>query len=209
MKNYQKPFLILSAILLLVMGVPNMLAAVWMATGEPLYRDLGEGKTLSADEAALLVESREAAWALAGLPRGATDLGAAYLAGGVTPENLDRALDMMRKGIEEAPMNAFAWQRLAGLLSLKPGNREEGVRAWRAARQLAEHEPFLLHDRIRVGVGLYHGMSAEDRDALRQDAERAYAKNRGGLRAYGRNNNLLEWLKFLLRDEEKTRFLSS
>ncbi len=208
MLNTRNILLAAAAATLLWFGIPNFLAAVWMATGEPIYRDLGAGKQLTSAEIETLIESREQAVMLTNNPKAMTDLGAAYIAIEASPENIEKALTSLRSGIELAPLNAFAWQRLAGLAAFAPGNEAEALNAWRTARRLAEYDTFLFYDRIRVGTLVYRTMEPEDRDALLQDIERAYRENRGALRAYARTSNLLEWLKFLLRDEEKTKFLT-
>ncbi len=208
MLNIRNIILAAAALTLLWFGVPNFLAAVWMATGEPVYRDISAGKQLASTEIETLIESREQAVMLTNSAKAMTDLGAAYVALEANPENLNKALASLRSGIELAPMNAFAWQRLAGLAGFVPGNEIEALNAWRTARSLAEYDTFLFYDRIRVGTLVYRVMEPDDREALLADIERAYRQNRSALRAYARNANLLEWLKFLLRDEEKTKFLT-
>jgi len=207
--NFRNIVLAAASLVLLWFAVPNFLAAIWMSTGDPLYRDIGSGKKLTSTEIEMLIESREQAISLVNSPKAATDLGAAYLALDPTPENLEKAVASVRSGIKLAPMNAFAWQRLAGLLAFKPDNGVEAVSAWRTARELAEYDTFLFYDRIRIGTQLYRAMTPQDRQILVEDIERAYAERRHSLRGYARRTNILEWMKFLLRDEEKTAFLSS
>ena len=209
MPNFGKILLAAASLTLLWFAVPNFLAAVWMATGDPTYRDIAAGKQLTFQEIETFIESREQAIALTNSAKAATDLGAAYIALGLSPENLEKAIKSVRSGIELAPMNAFAWQRLAGLLAVATDSEAEAVSAWKTARQLAEYDTFLFYDRIRIGIQLYRAMAPQDRQILVQDIERAYAKNRNALRTYARRANLLEWMKFLLRDEEKTAFFSA
>lgn len=198
----------ITAAVLLAVGVPHLLAAIWMAMGDPIYTDLGTGKRLGTEEIDTLIKSRETARDITGAARAYTDLGAAYIASGATPESLEKSITSLKIGLEKAPINAFAWQRLATMQALIPDQREEALKAWQAARALAEFEPFLLLDRIRIGVALYREMSLDDREALLKDVRWAYKRNRGGLRAYARQADLLEWIKFLLRDEDATRFMS-
>ncbi len=207
--NFRNIVLALATLVLLWFAVPNFLAAIWMATGDPIYRDIGTQKQLTNPEIEALIESREQAITLVNSPKAATDLATAYMALDPSHENLEKALVSLRSGINLAPMNAFAWQRLAGLLVFKPDRGAEAVSAWKTARQLAEYDTFLFHDRIRIGTQLYRAMTLPDRQMLVEDVERAYAENRGRLRSYAKQANLLEWMKFLLRDEEKTTYLSS
>lgn len=208
MLNVRNIILATVAAILLWIGVPNFLAAIWMATSAPTYKDIGSGKPVATTEIEAAIESRKRAIALTNSARAMTDLGVAYVTLDPSPENIEKAVVSLRSGIELSPMNAFAWQRLAGLAVYLPGNEAEALTAWRTARQLAEYDTFLLHDRIRVGTLLYRVMEPADREALLQDTERAYRMNRGALRTFARQANLLEWLKFILRDEEKTKFLT-
>ncbi len=207
--NFRNIMLAATSLILLWFAVPNFIAAVWMATGDPIYQDIGAGKSLTSSEIETLIESRKQAIALTNSPKAATDLASAYVKLDPTPENLEKALVSLRSGIKLAPMNPFAWQRLAGLLVYTPDGGAEAVSAWKTARELAEYDTFLFYDRIRIGTQLYRTMEQQDRLLLLEDVERAYTENRGNLRAYARRTNLLEWMKFLLRDEEKTIYFST
>jgi hypothetical protein len=198
----------LLALSLLALGLPRLYAATMMAIGEPIYRDYTSGKSISKDQAKTLIETREAALAAANWPRAATDLGAAYVINNTSPEALATAISSVRHGLQLAPMSPFAWQRLSDL-ELYVQNYPEALKAWRTARALSEFEPFLYYARIRTGIRLYAKMSPQDREVLRSDVNLAYTINRGQLKRYAKQKNLLEWMKFLLRDPEKTKYLLS
>lgn len=206
--NFQNMFLGLCALLLLAFGVPRFLASVWIAAGDPIYRDLAEGVALSENDINSLIESRETALMLVDWPHAATDLGTAYYFQNPSKEGLDKAITYVKRSLEMAPISAFAWHRLANLQSIDPERHTEAVKSWETSRRLSLHEPFLYLERVRVGIILYRSMSDEQREMLRVDAEKAYSLNRGLMRNYGQQNNLLEWFKFLLRNEEKTAYLS-
>lgn len=198
-----------ASLVLIWFAAPNFLAAIWMTTGDPILSDIGKGKTPSRAEIETLIESREQTVSIVNSPKGATDAALAYMAQEPTPENLEKAVTSLRSGLKLAPMDAFAWQRLASYLVFVPDGAEEAIAAWKTARGLSEYHTFLWHDRIRVGTQLYRAMTPQDRQLVIEDVERAYAKNRSALRAYARRADLMEWMKFLLRDEEKTAFFST
>lgn len=209
MRRFQNIVLAVAAAILLYLGIPNLLGSIWMATGDPIYQDLGEGKTLTPEEIQTLIDSRETALALTGDPKAASDLGLVYIAAGTSPEAIEKAIKSTEASLAAKPVSAFIWLRLATLLTFVPERRDEAAEAWQTARALAEVEPLMLHDRIRVGISLYRNLSETDRKNLITDVETAYAGNRHQLRAYAQQNDLLEWIKFLLKDPEKTRYLSS
>lgn len=198
----------LFAFALLMLGLPRLYAATMMAIGDPIYRDHIAGKPVSQEAAQTLVETREMAFAASHMARAATDLGTAYVIGDASPVALETATKSLHSGLQLAPISPFAWQRLANL-ELYSEHFDEALEAWRTARALATHEPFLLYSRIRIGTGLYAKMSPEDRELLRFDINTAYTKNRGQLKRFAQEAKLLEWVKFLLRDPEKTEYLSS
>lgn len=198
----------ISALLLIGFGAPRFLASIWMAVGDPILQDIAEGKDITQDDLDILIDSRESALGLVNIPPAATDLGLAYIAIEATPEKLEKAITSLKESIKKAPVSETAWRRLANLQAINPEYHDEAVMAWETARKLSEHEPQILQDRIRVGTFLYLSMTDEQRALLRIDTETAYKNNRGSLRRYGRANDLLEWFKFLLRDKEKTEFLS-
>ena len=206
--NFQTLFMAFAALLLIGLGTPRFLASIWMAVGDPIYQDIGSGTAVSEDDVRALIESRKTALSLVDLPRAATDLGTAYVQQETSPEAIERAIQSIKSGLEMAPVSAFAWLRLASLQATDPNQQSEAVAAWETARKLAEHEPFLLHARIQVGITLYGPMNDVQRELLRTDVETAYRQSRSSLYTFGKNNNLLEWFKFLLRDEEKTKFLN-
>ncbi|WP_262696224.1 hypothetical protein [Kordiimonas aquimaris] len=206
--SFSNILMAISALLLIGFGAPRFLASIWMAAGDPILQDIAEGKTITEDDQNVLIESRETALSLVDMPRAANDLSLAYVALGATPEKLEKAIASVKASIEMAPISESAWRRLANLQAINPNDHAEAVIAWETARKLSEHEPQVLHDRIRVGTFLYRSMTEEQRALLRMDVETAYKNSRGSLRNYGRANDLLEWLKFLLRDKEKTDFLN-
>ena len=192
-----------------IIAAPNMLGATWMAIGDPIVADLRAGEPVSPEDIITLVETREAAATLGSWADIYGDLGYAYLIQDQSLENAQRAIAAGRRGVELNPISPYIWQRHASLLAFHQDYHAEGVEAWRTARALGKNVRHLLHDRIRIGTQLYREMTPEDRTELRQDVEQAYALNRSAFRAYGRQMNLIEWYKFLLRDAEKTKYLDA
>lgn len=194
--------------LLLFLGTPRFLAAIWMAIGQPTYNDLENGKPVSQEEFDLLIESRSSAIALTDDADAFADLAVAHYVRGELPGKFQKAIEASLQSLERKPVDAFAWQNLALISLYVPERREEAIKAWRVSYSLGNYSPDLYHVRFFIGTVLYRDLSPEDRELLREDANRAYALNRGRFRQYARDNNLLEWAKFLLRDPEKTAYLT-
>lgn len=209
MVNARKILLAATSLLLIWIAAPNFLAAVWMAIGQPVLEDIGTGKVLTPEDIQILVESREKAIEFADLSNAATELGIAYILQDSTAEGVERALASVRRSTELAPMEGLSWMWRARLAMLSPGQEQDAAASWRTARSLSEHHAYFLHERIFIGTIVYRYMEQEDRDNLYIDTERAYQKNRGSLKAYAKQRGILEWIKFILRDEEKTKYLSS
>lgn len=209
MVNVRKIILAATSVLLIWIAAPNFLAAVWMAVGQPVLNDIEAGKTLTPEDIQTLVESREKALEFSELSNAATELGIAYLLQDQTAEGIEKALASVRRSTELAPMDGLAWMWRARLAIFSPDQEQEAATAWRTARALSEHHAHFLYDRIYIGTLVYRGMEQEDRDNLYIDVERAYKKNRGSLKYFAKQRDILEWMKFILRDEEKTKYLSS
>lgn len=202
--------LAVSSGLLLWLAIPNFLAATWMAIGQPIVDDIEKGKQPTAVDLATLVESRAQAYSISNFSKYATGLAVAHVIQEDSPENIEKALGLLRLSTQQAPMNAFSWQWRARLANFSPNaEKDEAVTAWRTARSLAEYDKYLFYDRIHVGIVIYKKMEPQDHELLREDVERAYRENRSALHAYAKRQNIMEWMKFILRDEEKTKFFSS
>lgn len=203
-----KALLLAIAAILILVGVPNLIAATWMAIGQPVYDDLESGKPVSQEDFNLLIESREAAIALTDDAEAYADLAVAHYVRGELPGKFEKAIEASRLSLERKPIDAFTWQNLALISLYVPDGREEALTAWRASYALGKYSPDLYHVRFLIGTVLYRDLTPEDRELLMGDVNGAYARDRGAFRHYARDNNLLEWAKFLLRDPEKTKFLT-
>ncbi len=204
-----KIILALASGLLLILGVPRFLAAIWMAVGVPFYDDIVNRRPVEPADIDLLMESREAAFSLSGEPKALAELGTIYSTTSQTPESIALAIETTKQALALNPVDSFTWHRLAVLLAGTPDGAEEALTAWRTSHGLAPYEPPLYNQQFHIGVFLYRNMTEEDRGILREYANRAYARSRGGFRKYARDNDLLEWAKFVLRDPKKTAYLSS
>lgn len=191
-------------------AAPNFLAAMWMALGQPIVDDIESGQRPSDIDIQTLVESRSEANSFVNFSKYKTGLAVAYMIQDSSPETIEKSLALLRQSTQLSPVNAFSWQWRARLAHFSPSQEEgEAVTAWRTARALAKYDAYLFYDRIQLGTILYRAMETQDRELLREDVERAYRESRYKLRAYARKEDILEWMKFLLRDIEKTKYLSS
>jgi len=202
--------LAVSSGVLIWFAAPNFLAAMWMALGQPIVDDIENGQQLSEVDIQTLVESRSQANSFVTFSKYKTGLAVAFMIQDSSPETIEKSLALLRQSTQLSPVNAFSWQWRARLAHFSPNQEEdEAVTAWRTARSLAKNDKYLFYDRIHVGTIIYRAMEPQDRELLREDVERAYRESRYQLRTYAKKQGILEWMKFLLRDQEKTKYLSS
>lgn len=196
------------AAILLLFGIPNFLAAVWMAVGGETINGMIEGAATTPQQIEEAIETRHAALSLAPRAKASADLAYLYQTKGPTVENYQLAIAALEESLRQEPVSAYRWLALSSLFASFPDKQEQAITAWRTSRALSVYDHLLWHQRIAVGVRLYEYFSEEDQAALTEDMELAYRYNRFQFRQFAKQRNLLEWTKFLLKDPEKTAFLS-
>ena len=202
-------FMLVSSIVLLAIGVPRFLAELMLVPGTPIYERISIGEAVGDEELTVLEESRLQALEFVDIPRAYTDLGSAYLlrAQRATSEAerhhfAERSIEVTTKGLNLAPLNTFAWARVSSAhVLLGADHYGDAIEAWRTSIATAKFEPFLLIQRMHIGVALYQSMKPEDREVLSEQFQLTYNWNRGKLRAYARANQLTEWVIFLAGDD--------
>ncbi|PCI63466.1 MAG: hypothetical protein COB37_05050 [Kordiimonadales bacterium] len=218
-KDYIFPgFMLFASTTLLVIGVPRFLAELMLVPGTPIYERISSGENVSDEDLDVLEQSRVQAIGFVEHPRSYTDLGLVYLLKASRTADpseklryADLAIENLKTGLGLAPLNTFAWLRLSSVYILKGEEfHSEALDAWRKSVATARFEPFVFTSRLHVGIMLYAVMSTEDVTLLRVQTELAYNWNRGKVRAYGRQNGLMPWLKFLgPQAEAAQRYLNS
>lgn len=109
-----------------------------------------------------------------------------------------KASGHLRRGIQAAPLNAYALAQLASIyIQIGPLYYDEAANFWRASIATARFEPMLMTKRIHIGVLLFDELSALDKGALRLQIELAYNWNAHELRVYSKQHGLVEWMRFL------------
>ena len=203
-------FILVSSITLLVIGVPRFLAELMLVPGTPIYERISLGEPVDDEELTVLEESRLQALEFVDMPRAYTDLGTVYLvrAQRATSEAerrkfAERSIEVTTKGLKLAPLNTFAWSRVSSAhILLGADHYDDAVQAWSTSVATARFEPFLLIQRVHVGIILYQSMKPTDRKILNDQFQLTYNWNRGRLRTYARANQLTEWMAFLAGDDE-------
>ena len=210
--------ILISSIILLVVGVPRFLAELMLVPGTQIYERILLGKQLNDEDLTVLEHSRLQALEFVKLPRAYTDLGTSYLAraqrAGSAVERLkyaERAVELTTKGLELAPLNTFAWSRLSlAHILLGSAHYEDALVTWRVSVSTARYEPFLLIQRLHIGIILYQLMTLEDRELLNDQFQLAYNWNRKKMRTYARENQLMPWMAYFVReDAEAKNYFSS
>lgn len=211
-------FMLLSSILLLYIGVPRFLAELMLVPGTPIYERINLGEQISDDDLNVLQESREQAVSFVDHPKAYHQLGVVFIlrahrasteAQRIVEAKL--AIKHIKTSLELAPVNTFAWARLAtAYMLVGPEHNEKAVEAWRTSVALARFEPFLFPTRNHIGISLYGDLSDEDRATLREQINLTYNWNRGQLRSYAQEHGLVAWVAFLLFEHpEKAAWISA
>jgi len=198
-------FLLVSSITLLVIGVPRFLAELMLVPGTPIYERVSKGEQVSDEDLKVLEDSRLQALEFVELPKAYTDLGTSYLVRAQrtdsAKERLEyarRSIEVTTKGLNLAPLNTFAWLRLASAnILLGDQYSKKAVEGWRTSVATARFEPFLLVQRLHIGIMLYNAMEPADIEVLKEQFQLTYRWNKHHLRAYSRQMKLNEWMVFL------------
>lgn len=210
-------FMLISSITLLVIGVPRFLHELMLVPGTPILYRVNAGETVSAEELTILEQSRLDALRFAELPKAYSDLGSSYLARSrmVTSEEdrikyAEMSIEASMKSLNMAPLNTFAWFRVATAhVQLGRDRHQKALEAWRASIETAKFEPFLLLLRVHLGILLFPNMSPEDVALLKEQLRMAFHWRAGRALQYGRQKGLLKWMSFLsLPDENMARYFS-
>ncbi len=211
-------FMFFASIILLVIGVPRFLHELTLVPGTPILERINAGEIVTEEELSTLEKSRLDALRFVELPDAYTDLGSAYLTRARTvTEREDRvkyaqmSIDASMKGLDMAPLNTFAWFRLATAhVLMGPNQYDESLDAWRKSIATAQFEPFVLMQRVHLGTILYRSMTPEDIELLKDQLGMAYRWNRKKLRQYVRQNNLAAWMALLSeQDAEMSAYLTA
>jgi len=206
-------FMLASSIALLVVGVPRFLAELMLVPGTPIYESLSFGKPVSDEELKTLEESRLQALRFVDMPKAYTDLGTSYLERARRAETqagredfAKQSIEVTTKGLNLAPLNTFAWSRLSSAhIMLGADHYDDAIQAWRTSVATARFEPFLLIQRVHVGIILYGAMDAEDREILGEQFQLTFNWDRRKMLAYAKANQLTEWMIFLAGDDAEAR----
>ncbi len=198
--------MLLSSILLLYIGVPRFLAELMLVPGTPIYERTNLGEQITDEELDVLQESREQAVAFVDHPKAYHQLGVVFLlraqraeSASERIEHANQAIEALNTSLQLAPVNTFAWARLAtAYMQVGPEQNEKAVEAWRKSVALARFEPFLFLTRNHIGISLYSDLTEEDREKLKEQINLTYDWNRDRLRNYARQNGLVDWITFCL-----------
>lgn len=209
-------FMLISGITLLVVGVPRFMHELMLVPGTPILHRLNAGETITEEEWHTLEQSRLDALDFIELPDAYSDLGASYLRRAQSAKSREEqvkyaemTVEVAMKGLNMAPLNTFSWFRVATAnVMLGPEKNAEALQAWRTSIATAKFEPFILMQRVHLGIVLYQEMTDEDVDLLKDQLRMAYRWNKRYLHQYVRKNNLIVWMAILSEpDSEMKNYL--
>lgn len=200
--------LIISALMLISTGVPQLVGAVWMAAGGPIWTDYRDGREVSETDFATLEETRLNAIKFSDDNEAREQLAYLYARQGFTAENTQKAIAVLESALANDPLDASDWNFLVRVYLQDPTRHSDAIAAWKTSRRLAPNQTNLINERAANAIYLFQLLNAEDRVLAQSDVELAYMRDRAGFRRYMRRGQLLEWAKLLLNDPEKTAYLN-
>lgn len=202
-------FLMLASSLVLIgVGVPQLIAAISMAAGDPIWQDYREGKNVSEEAFLELEQSRLNAIKYSADNEAREQLAYLYVRDGFSEDGVRRAIDILEEAVAKDPLDSSDWALLTKLYLETPDRRPDAIAAWKASRKLAPNKANLLNDRAANAIYLFRFLDDEDRLLAKTDLEVAYRKNRTSFRRHMARTNLLEWAKLILNDPKKRLFLA-
>jgi len=191
--------------MLLIIGTPRFLHEVALVPGTPLYWRISKGEVLSEEELTTLERSRLDALQFVNMPQTHKELGATYLSRAQKASDradqqkyAQMAIDELTTGLKEAPLDTYAWVRLAAANTLLGKEyHQDAVIAWRTSIATSSFDPFLLAYRFHIGTMLYLAMTQEDIQLLKEQLAMAHRLKGGKIYTYGKQHNLLGWMILL------------
>ncbi len=197
--------LLASSLVLLATGVPRFLHEVSLVPGSPLYLRMIDGAPLSEQDLATLEQSRLDALNFVNIPQAHMDIGASYLTRAQKASDpadqqkyAQMAIDELTAGLKEAPLNTFAWARLAAAnILLGEEYHQDALVAWRTSIATSSYDTFLLAYRFHIGTFLYLDMTREDIQLLKAQLAMAHREEGGKIYTYGKQHKLLGWMILL------------
>ncbi|WP_286829445.1 MULTISPECIES: hypothetical protein [Kordiimonas] len=203
--RYTKLLLVTISTLMLLAGLSRVLHELMLVAGTNVSDQLSRGKSVTADDLDLLVKSRLRAIQFYSTPKAYSDLGTAYLAlSGLANELENRrryarlAETAANNGLTLSPLNSYLWLKLASArVVLGNGHQDGAVEAWRKSIETAKFEPFILFQRVHVGILLFDSLSQEEIALLKEQLVLSYHWNRGQLWQYAHAHKLFDWMAFL------------
>ncbi len=197
-----------SAFVLIGVGVPHLIGAVWMAAGDPIWQDYRDGRPVTEAEFEELERTRLNAIRFNSDNEAREQLAYLYVRKGYTEEGTKKAIAILEEAVAMDPLDASDWALLTKLYLQEKSRYPDAIAAWKASRRLAPNKDNLIDDRAANAIYLFPILTAEDRVLAKSDLELAYRKNRGRFKTRMRRLQLIEWAKLILNDPRKSEFLS-
>lgn len=181
---------------LLILGLPRLVAALILVSGQPVMDALELGRDVGDDDLASFERASQLARRFSGSGRIASFLAAAKIAeADRLPANAAReraklageAIALLEEGLAKAPADSFAWGRLAYARVLRDGPDAKAGEAWRLSVLTAPADRRLVPWRARLGIAVLPGLADEDRDMLDRQIRLAWLTDGEGLARFARD----------------------
>ena len=174
------------AVVLLVGGLPRMVASIVSAGGEPVIRKIQKQEPVTVEELANVISAQENGLFWVDDAAMEAPLGLAHL---LTAEKLPRedpqvaihlqaALHALRSSLGRAPANPYPWTLLAYAEFLRAGTwTPEALAALRLSLLTGPYEPRLVWSRLRLSFLAWESLTESDRDLVQQQIRYAWAQD--------------------------------
>jgi len=181
---------------LLYLGVPRLMAALANLPGDRVYTEVQDGFTPRREAFDVLLNARLEATEWVDSGRDWTDVGAAHLliarhdrpAGQADKAELAKAIAAIRRGLEIAPANPFAWARLALVQYIHDGAPTAAMAESLRMSLLTGHfDERLVLTRLDLCFRAFAHFAGDDRDLIRQQVRLAWGVSPNQVVEMGRN----------------------
>lgn len=176
----------LVAIVLIVGGLPRLVASIVSAGGEPVIRKIQKQEPVTVEELAEVISAQENGLFWVNDASMEAPLGLAHL---LTAEKLPRddpqvaihlqaALQALRASLGRSPANPYPWTLLAYAEFLRAGTwTPEALAALRLSLLTGPHEPRLVWSRLRLNFLAWENLTESDRRLVEQQIRYAWAQD--------------------------------
>lgn len=195
---------------LLWMGVPQLVAALWMLPGDSTLQRLQKQKPVTAKKLEIVIESRTAAlkWISSGQIYNDRALGRLMQEDATGPDaqqiradRLNRAIQDLEAGLALAPADPYGWARLALVKQLRTGPSKDVASALIMSLLTGPYEPDMIPLRLELAFQNWGHLAVRDRELVDQQIRYAWIRSKKQILEMARDPRRLAAIRAALAKE--------